>query len=223
MSIARPRPSPSEFPGAAEFLPPEPSLAALRAAIPSCHGCPLYRDATQAVFGEGGARARVMLIGEQPGDSEDVAGRPFVGPAGHLLDEALAEAQIPRAEAYVTNVVKHFKFTRRGKRRIHDKPTRYEVLACKPWLDRELDLVRPVIVVVLGATAAQALFGSAFRVTKERGIARETRLARHTFATVHPASVLRAPDEDLRIQAREDFFTDLRIVGACYRGIAGVA
>jgi DNA polymerase len=158
-----------------------------------------------------------MLIGEQPGDSEDLAGKPFVGPAGRLLDEALAEAGIPRDEVYVTNAVKHFKFTRRGKRRIHDKPTRYEVLACKPWLAGELELVTPEIVVVLGATAAQALLGPAFRVTRERGVERATPLARHTFATVHPASVLRAPDDALRAQARLDFFADLRVVGECYR------
>ena len=195
--------------------------SSLRAAASTCRGCSLYREATQAVFGEGGERAHVMLIGEQPGDSEDLAGKPFVGPAGRLLDEGLAAAGIPRSEAYVTNVVKHFKFTRRGKRRIHDKPTRYEVDACRPWLDAELELVAPDIVVVLGATAAQSLLGSTFRVTKERGIERETSLARHTFATVHPASVLRAPDEELRRQAREEFFTDMRVVGECYRRLIG--
>jgi DNA polymerase len=205
------------MPGAEAFLPPERSLAAMRAAVATCRGCPLYRDATQPVFGEGPSRAHVMLIGEQPGDSEDVAGRPFVGPAGRLLDEALAEAGIPRGDAYVTNAVKHFKFTRRGKRRLHDKPTRYEIEACKPWLAGELEVVAPAIVVLLGATAAQALLGSAFRVTKERGVERATPLARHTFATVHPASVLRAPDEELRAQARADFFADLQVVGACYR------
>ncbi|HEX2688550.1 MAG TPA: UdgX family uracil-DNA binding protein [Kofleriaceae bacterium] len=196
-----------------------PTLPGLRAAVATCRGCPLYRDATQAVFGEGGERAQVMLIGEQPGDSEDLLGKPFVGPAGRLLDEALAVAGIPRGETYVTNVVKHFKFTRRGKRRIHDTPTRYEVEACRPWLAAELALVAPKIVVVLGATAAQALLGRAFRVTKERGIERATPLAHHTFATVHPASVLRAPDEALRAQAREALFADLRVVGDCYRRV----
>jgi DNA polymerase len=199
----------------------DPTLSSMRAAVATCRGCALYREATQAVFGEGGERAHVMLIGEQPGDSEDLAGRPFVGPAGKVLDEALEIAGIPRSEAYVTNVVKHFKFTRRGKRRIHDKPTRYEVDACHPWLASELALVAPDIVVVLGATAAQSLLGSTFRVTKERGIERETALARHTFATVHPASVLRAPDEELRRQAREEFFTDMRVVGECYRRLIG--
>jgi uracil-DNA glycosylase family protein len=216
--------SPSaDLPGAERFLPEQHTLSALRAAIPACRGCPLYQDATQAVFGEGGARARVMLIGEQPGDSEDLAGKPFVGPAGKLLDEGLEAAGIPRSETYVTNVVKHFKFTRRGKRRIHDKPDRYEVAACKPWLGRELEVVAPDIVVLLGATAAQAMLGSAFRVTKERGIERETAMAKHTFATVHPASVLRAPDDDLRAQAREDFFADLRVIGACYRRVRKAA
>jgi uracil-DNA glycosylase family protein len=205
--------------GAGEFLPAEITLPTLRASVASCRGCPLYRHANQAVFGEGDVTARVMLIGEQPGDSEDLAGRPFVGPAGRLLDEALAEAGIPRDQAYVTNVVKHFKFTQRGERRIHDKPTRYEVEACRPWLHEELGLVAPDIVVVLGATAAQALLGRAFRVTKERGVELETSLAPHTFATVHPASVLRSPDEDMRREARELLFADLRVVGECYRNL----
>jgi uracil-DNA glycosylase family protein len=217
MPVARTHTRPPELPGAQRYLPPERTLPAMRAAVSACQGCPLYRDATQAVFGEGSERAHVMLIGEQPGDSEDLAGKPFVGPAGRLLDEGLAGAGIPRGEAYVTNVVKHFKYTRRGKRRIHDKPTRYEVEACRPWLTSEFEVVAPDIVVVLGATAAQALFGSAFRVTKERGVERETPLARHTFATVHPASVLRAPDDDARAEAREAFFADLRVVGDCYR------
>jgi DNA polymerase len=223
MPVPRQRRPAPELPGAAAFLPAEHTLAALRAAVATCRGCPLYRDATQAVFGDGGGRARVMLIGEQPGDSEDLAGKPFVGPAGRLLDEALAAAGIPRGETYVTNAVKHFKFTRRGKRRIHDKPTRYEVAACKPWLAAELEAVAPDIVVVLGATAAQALLGSAFRVTKERGIDHETPLARHTFATVHPASVLRAPDDELRRQARDELLADLRVVGECYRRLPGRA
>ncbi|HET7504361.1 MAG TPA: UdgX family uracil-DNA binding protein [Kofleriaceae bacterium] len=217
MPVPRPRRPQPDTPGAGGFMPAEHTLAAMRARVAACQGCPLYRDATQAVFGAGSERARVMLIGEQPGDSEDLAGKPFVGPAGRLLDEGLAEAGIPRDDAYVTNVVKHFKYTRRGKRRIHDKPSRYEIEACKPWLVGELEAVAPDIVVVLGATAAQALLGPAFRVTKERGIDHATPLARHTFATVHPAAVLRAPDEELRHQAREDFFADLRVVGECYR------
>jgi DNA polymerase len=189
----------------------------MRAAVATCRGCPLYRDATQAVFGEGNLAARIMMIGEQPGDAEDLAGKPFVGPAGRVLDAGLAAAGIPRDEVYVTNVVKHFKFTRRGKRRIHDKPTHYEVAACRPWLSGELSLIAPDIVVVLGATAAQSLLGRAFRVTKERGVERATVLAPHTFATVHPASVLRAPDEAQREEARMAFFADLRVVGECYR------
>jgi len=206
-----------DTPGAQAFLPTEHTLPRLRAAAATCQGCPLYRNATQTVFGEGAERARVMMIGEQPGDSEDLAGRPFVGPAGRVLDAALEAAGIPRAEVYVTNVVKHFKFTLRGERRIHDKPTHYEVAACRPWLAGELALVAPDIVVVLGATAAQSLLGRTFRVTKERGIERATSLAPHTFATVHPASVLRAPDEAQREEARTAFIADLRAVGACYR------
>ncbi len=213
----RPRPPPEEIPGAEAFLPVNHTLHALRAAAPSCHGCPLYKDATQVVFGEGKPSARVMLIGEQPGDSEDIAGKPFVGPAGRLLDEVLEAAGIPRDETYVTNAVKHFKFTRRGKRRIHDKPTRYEIEACRPWLGAELEVVQPDIVVLLGATAAQALLGSSFRVTKSRGQALETDLARHTFATVHPASVLRAPDEELRREARAALFADFAIIGDYYK------
>jgi DNA polymerase len=220
MSLAHPRRAHlplQDTPGAQEFLPAERTLPALRAAVTACRGCPLYRHATQAVFGEGEAHARVMMIGEQPGDSEDLAGRPFVGPAGRVLDAALEVAGIPRGEVYVTNVVKHFKFTRRGTRRIHDKPTHYEVAACRPWLDGELALVGPQIVVVLGATAAQSLLGRTFRVTRERGVERATPLAPHTFATVHPASVLRAPDESQREEARMAFFADLRVVGECYR------
>jgi uracil-DNA glycosylase family protein len=227
MSVAHPRRAhvlSQDTPGAQGFLPAERTLPALRAAVNTCRGCPLYRDATQAVFGEGEAQARVMMIGEQPGDSEDLAGRPFVGPAGRVLDAALAAAGIPRDEVYVTNVVKHFKFTRRGTRRIHDKPTHYEVAACRPWLSSELALVAPQIVVVLGATAAQSLLGRTFRVTRERGVERVTPLAPHTFATVHPASVLRAPDESQREEARMAFFADLCVVGECYRRLreAGV-
>lgn len=158
-----------------------------------------------------------MLIGEQPGDSEDLAGAPFVGPAGRLLDEALAATNIPRDDVFVTNAVKHFKFTLRGKRRIHDKPTRHEIEACRPWLDAELALVRPAIVVLLGATAAQALLGSRFRVTQHRGVPLDTAIAPHTFATVHPASVLRAPDAERRREARAAFFSDVAAVGEVYR------
>jgi len=215
-----PRPSPEEVPGADSFLPVKHTLPALRAAIPTCRGCTLYKEATQAVFGEGSSSARVMLIGEVPGDYEDLAGKPFVGPSGKLLDEALALAGIPRNDVYVTNAVKHFKFTRRGKRRLHDKPTRYEIAACKPWLAAELEVVEPEIVVLLGATAAQALLGPTFRVTKSRGQVLETELATWTFATVHPAAVLRAPDEEMRQIAREEFLADFELVGAYFKKLA---
>jgi DNA polymerase len=208
---------PVPIPGAEAFLPEKHTLPALRAAVPTCRGCPLYKHATQPVFGEGRASSRVMLIGEVPGDSEDLAGKPFVGPAGKLLDEALAQAGIPRAAAYVTNAVKHFKFTRRGKRRIHDKPTRYEIAACRPWLGAELDAVKPEIVVLLGATAAQSLLGSSFRVTKSRGVELGSELATYTFATVHPAAVLRAPDDEARREAREAFFADIAVVGKYFK------
>lgn len=222
----RARPTADEIPGAESFLPTKVTLPTLRDAVHTCRGCTLYREATQAVFGESreekpepgrGQIYRVVFIGEQPGNSEDLAGKPFVGPSGKLLDEALEASGIPLTEAYVTNVVKHFKFERRGKRRIHDKPTRYEIRACKPWLGAELATIQPSIVVLLGATAAQALLGNDFRVTKSRGHALETDLARWTFATVHPASVLRAPDADARKAAREAFFADLALVGHYYR------
>lgn len=232
MPVARARRDPRDFPGAEHFLPADRDLPALRAAVQACHGCPLYREATQAVFGAGSPDARVMLIGEVPGDSEDLAGEPFVGPAGRLLDDALAEAGIERRDVYVTNVVKHFKFTRRGKRRIHDKPDRYEIVACRPWLDEELAVVRPEILVLLGATAAQALLGPKFRVTQARGkpmsgeevaglrtAAPRTPIARWTFATVHPSSVLRAPDAEAREEARAAFLHDLRIVGDYVRAL----
>lgn len=212
-----PKSLPEDVPGAESFLPVKHTLPALRAAIPTCRGCPLYKNATQAVFGEGAASSRIMLIGEVPGDKEDLAGKPFIGPAGKLLDEALAIAGIPRKEVYVTNAVKHFKFTQRGKRRIHDKPNRYEIVACKPWLGAELEVIDPEIVVLLGATAAQAMLGSSFRVTKSRGQALETDLAKWTFATVHPASVLRAPDDEMRRVAKEEFIADFETVGAYFK------
>jgi DNA polymerase len=213
----RQRPSPDEFPGAESFLPSRRTLPSLRAAVQACRGCPLYRGATQAVFGEGTRTSHIVMIGEQPGDAEDRAGHPFVGPAGRVLDDALAAAAIPRDEVYVTNVVKHFKYTLRGKRRIHSRPTRYEIAACQPWLGAELEAIEPEIVVLLGATAAQALLGPSFRVTKSRGVALETPLARWTFATVHPSSVLRAPDDASRREARRRFFDDIAVIGAYYR------
>lgn len=217
MAVRARKPPPEEVPGAQAFLPARKTLKTLSAAVQTCHGCTLYKHATQAVFGEGSAHARVVLIGEVPGDQEDLAGKPFIGPAGKLLDEALGTARIPRTEVYVTNAVKHFKFTQRGKRRIHDKPDRYEIAACKPWLEAELDLLDPGIVVLLGATAAQSLLGSSFRVTKERGHVLETDLAKWTFATVHPASVLRAPDDELRRIAKEELIADFELVGDYFR------
>lgn len=217
------KPSPDEVPGAEEFLPVRKTLPALRTAVQGCRGCTLYRHATQAVFGEGSAASRVMLIGEVPGDREDLVGKPFVGPAGKLLDEALAQGGIPRDEAYVTNVVKHFKYTQRGKRRLHDKPNRYEIAACKPWLVTELEVVEPAIVVLMGATAAQALLGSSFRVTKSRGQVLETGLAQWTFATVHPSSVLRAPDDEMRRVAREELFHDFELIGDYFKKLAHAA
>jgi uracil-DNA glycosylase len=196
---------------AAALLPARLSLAGLREAARDCTACPLWRTGTQTVFGEGLKRARLFLVGEQPGDREDLAGRPFVGPAGRLLDEALAEAGIDRADAYVTNVVKHFKWEPRGKRRIHQKPNWSEIAACRPWLDGELAVVQPDVLVCLGATAAQALLGREVRVTRDRGRLLETELAPAALATVHPSSILRAPDEDSRRRERALFVDDLRL------------
>ena len=186
------------------------SLEALRASAAECHACDLWSQATQMVFGEGPTPSAMMLIGEQPGDEEDKSGRPFVGPAGRVLDQALWEAEIERSEIYVTNVVKHFKWKPRVKRRIHDKPNRTEIAACHPWLARELELARPEVLVVLGATAAQALFGTAFRVTRERG--RDltgTGLAPHVVATIHPSAVLPVPVDADREIARGQLTSDL--------------
>jgi uracil-DNA glycosylase len=197
---------------AAAYLPERASLQGLRAAVQGCRGCPLYANATQAVFGEGAAHAEVMLVGEQPGDQEDLAGRPFVGPAGRVLDEGLEQAGIDRSRTFVTNAVKHFKWQGRGKRRIHQKPTWSESVACRPWLEAELAVVRPRIVVALGATAAQSLLGKDFRVTKERGEVLDSPLADHVVATVHPSSILRQRDEDARRAELASFVADLRVV-----------
>ena len=172
------------------------SLEKLRAQARRCTRCPLYKTGTQTVFGEGPAKARVLMIGEQPGDQEDVAGRPFVGPAGKLLDRALAEAGLERSEVYLTNTVKHFKWVRSGKRRLHQKPTAREIAACRVWLDGELDLIDPELVVALGATAAQALMGRTFRVTQQRGEVLADPHGRPLLATVHPSSILRTPSGD---------------------------
>ncbi|MET8869171.1 UdgX family uracil-DNA binding protein [Nonomuraea sp. NPDC004580] len=192
--------------GAASFVPDRLDLASLRTAAAGCEGCDLYRDATRTVFGEGPERARFMLVGEQPGDQEDKRGHPFVGPAGRVLDRGLEEAGIARDEVYLTNAVKHFSFTPRGKRRIHQKPTAAEIDACHPWLDAELAVVRPEVVVVLGATAARALLGPSFRVTRHRGEAVPLGEA-VAVATVHPSAVLRAPDRDA---AYAEFLADLK-------------
>ena len=176
---------------AATLVPARPSLSSLREAAAGCRACPLWRTGTQTVFGEGRVAANMLLVGEQPGDREDLEGRPFVGPAGRLLDDALEEAGIDRSLAYVTNVVKHFKWTPRGKRRIHQKPSWGEVAACRPWLDAELAVVRPDVLVCLGATAAQALLGRQFRVTKQRGEPVDSDLAPVVLATIHPSAILR--------------------------------
>jgi len=193
-------------------VPARPSLPALREAARSCRACDLWKTGTQTVFGEGQRRARVMFVGEQPGDQEDLAGRPFVGPAGRLLDRALADAGIDRADVYVTNVVKHFKWEPRGKRRIHKKPNATEIGACRPWLDAELAVVKPQLVVCLGATAAQALLGRAFKVSQRRGEMIEGVLPAAIVATVHPSSILRAPDSESRQAEMARFVEDLRRV-----------
>jgi DNA polymerase len=198
---------------ATPFLPSEQNLESLRKAAASCRGCDLYLTGTQTVFGEGRRQSEVMLVGEQPGDQEDRAGQPFVGPAGRVLDEALEEVGIDRQTVYVTNAVKHFKWVARGRRRIHSSPNAREVRACKPWLERELAEVKPRVVVVLGATAAQALLGPKFRVTQQRGQPlEETGVAPYVVATVHPSSILRAPDDATRQASRAAFVADLRAV-----------
>ncbi len=190
--------------------PDTSSLAEVRAAASKCTACHLYKRATQTVFGEGPKNAPMMLVGEQPGDYEDVAGKPFVGPAGKIMDRALEEAGIDRSQVYVTNAVKHFKWEPRGKRRIHKKPNSREIAACRPWLEAELRLVKPKLLVCLGATAAQAIFGPSFRVTRERGKVLSSKLAPRVLATVHPSSLLRQPDEESRQREYKRFVSDLR-------------
>jgi uracil-DNA glycosylase len=202
---------------ATPFLPERGSLSALRQAAAGCRGCHLWQGATQTVFGEGLKRARVMLVGEQPGDKEDLAGKPFVGPAGRELDRGLQAAGIARDEAYVTNVVKHFKFEERGRRRIHQTPKRFEIDACRPWLDAELEAVEPDALVLLGATAAKALLGSSFRVTRHRGELLDSELAPILTATIHPSAILRAPDDAARAAEREAFAGDLSAVATALK------
>jgi uracil-DNA glycosylase len=202
---------------ASPFVPETTSLRALRGAAAECRGCHLHGPATQTVFGEGPRKARVMLVGEMPGDREDREGHPFVGPAGRELDEALADAGIDRDELYVTNVVKHFKFEERGKRRIHQTPKRWEVQACLPWLRSELAAVRPEVLVLLGATAGKALLGSGFKLGEARGAPLESDLAPLVTATAHPSAILRMPDHDARERARADLRSDLAMVAEALR------
>ena len=202
----------TESASAAEFVPDSRSLRALRQAAADCRGCPLWRDATQTVFGEGPRKATLMLVGEQPGDREDVEGRPFVGPAGRFLDTALEAAGIDRRKVYVTNVVKHFKWRPRGKRRLHQTPRAGEVEACKPWLEAELEAVRPYALLALGATAAKALYGSSVRVTRDRGKPIDSSLAPVATLTIHPSAILRLRDHDEREDALAALVEDLRFV-----------
>ncbi len=198
-----------------DLLPDRPTLPAVRRIAADCKACDLYARGTQTVFGEGPRRAEIMLVGEQPGDAEDLAGHPFVGPAGRLLDKALEEAGIDRARVYVTNVVKHFKWEPRGKRRIHAKPNAAEIGACRPWLETEIALVRPRVLVCLGATAAQALLGGSFRVSRQRGAFVDSPLAPVVTATVHPSSILRAPTDAARREEMRRFVADLeKVAGA---------
>src|SRR2546428_4475480 len=197
---------------AAAYLPDSLSLKALREAVQACRGCPLYAEATQAVFGEGPRDSEVMMVGEQPGDQEDRQGRPFVGPAGKILDQALEEAGIDRTKTYFTNAVKHFKWQARGKRRIHQKPNWSELAACPPWLDAELEVVTPPVLVCLGATASQALLGRDFRVTRQRGVPVDSPLAEYVVATIHPSAVLRQQDDESRHEEMRGLVRDLRVV-----------
>ena len=193
-----------------DLIPSRPTLTSLKNAAADCKACDLWEKGTQTVFGEGGRRSRVMFVGEQPGNEEDLTGKPFVGPAGRLFDSALEEADIDRKQTYVTNVVKHFKWEPRGKRRIHKKPNATEMAACRPWLEAEIAVVKPDVIVALGATAAQSLIGPQFRVTKQRGEFIESALAPYVMATVHPSSILRAPDDETRQLEYRRFVDDLK-------------
>jgi DNA polymerase len=197
---------------AAEFFPSRKSLKAFRDAAADCKACDLWQRGTQTVFGEGPRRAEVFFVGEQPGNEEDLTGHPFVGPAGQLLNDALVDAGIDRAQTYVTNVVKHFKWEPRGKRRIHKKPNSSEITACRPWLEAEIALIKPKVIVCLGATAAQVLLGPRFLVSKQRGQFIESALAPYIMATIHPSSILRAPDEETRHAEKRRFIDDLKKV-----------
>jgi len=197
---------------AKDFFPERKSLKAFRDAAADCKGCELWERGTQTVFGQGARRAEVLFVGEQPGNEEDLTGKPFVGPAGRLLNYALDEAGIDRSQTYVTNVVKHFKWEPRGKRRIHKKPNAREIAACRPWLEAEIGLLKPKVIVCLGATAARALLGPRFKVSKQRGQFIESTLAPYILATVHPSSILRAPDDETRHAEQRGFVADLKKV-----------
>jgi uracil-DNA glycosylase family protein len=197
---------------ASAFIPDRPTLDRLREAAAGCRGCHLWMDATQTVFGEGLKRARIVMVGEMPGDREDLAGRPFVGPAGRELDRALEAVGIDRRDAYVTNVVKHFKFTPRGKRRIHQKPNQKEISACRPWLEAELEQLKPEAMLILGATASKALLGSGVTVSRHRGQLLDSDLAPIVALTIHPSAIIRAPDDESRHAERRTFTNDLRVV-----------
>jgi uracil-DNA glycosylase family protein len=191
--------------------PATTSLSTLAKAAAHCTACPLYKNATQTVFGEGPKNATLMLVGEQPGDQEDLAGKPFVGPAGQILNRALKDAGINKDEVYVTNAVKHFKWEPRGKRRIHQKPNSRDIAACRPWLEAELRIIQPALLICLGATAAQTIFGPSFRVTRQRGEILQSEIAPRVLATVHPSSLLRQPDEASRKREYSHFVADLRV------------
>lgn len=198
-------------------VPDTNSLAKLRAAAAKCTGCPLYQKATQTVFGEGPAKARIVIVGEQPGDHEDLEGRPFIGPAGGLLDRALADAGLSREKVYITNAVKHFKWKPRGKRRLHERPSSREIAACRPWLDAELRSIRPDFLILLGATAAHSVLGSAVRVQRDRGVLRESELCRQTMVTIHPSALLRLPDEAAREEGYAALVKDLKVVAGAHQ------
>ena len=206
------RQSGSEAVSALQFLPARMSMTSLREAAQSCQGCPLYQNATQTVFGQGRRDARIFLVGEQPGNDEDLQGKPFVGPAGRILDEALGTASIDRADAYVTNVVKHFKWEAKGKRRMHKKPSAREIAACLPWLEKEIEFIKPEVLVCLGATAAQTLLGRDFKVSVQRGRVVPSKFAKHALATVHPSSILRQPTSEDRHRAMDQLVADMKVV-----------
>jgi uracil-DNA glycosylase len=204
---------------AADFLPPRRTLKALREAARSCKGCDLYKNATQTVFGEGPRTASVVFVGEQPGDQEDRQGRPFAGPAGRLLDKALADAQIPRSQVYVTNAVKHFKFIWRGKRRLHQKPSIRQVTACRPWLEAEIEVLRPKLLVCMGATAAQSVIGKAVPITQSRGKFLKSDLGPLTFITIHPSAIYRHPEKKEQEKEYRRFAEEMKLVGRKLRSL----